>query len=346
MPDDVPLRNPAGRSTAVNTTPRLTIGLPVYNGEKYLAQSIEALLGQTFKDFELIIADNASADGTADICRGYEKQDARVRYVRQPRNIGAAPNHNFLVREARGELFKWAGADDLFARDLLERCVAELDADPDAVLAHSFTAAIDHMNIVTQTLAYPLATDSPSPAERFRSMLFGTGKADSGVIRADDMYGVMRTRVLRQVAPQGSFYHSDRVLMAEVALRGPFRQVPEWLYFRRDHSDRPQHATPTVRGWCSNLDPRRANKYLNPTARLFAEFIWGYVTAIARAPLPAADRRSCYRYLGQWLAGRAIPVARQLMGGGVFAWEEAVIPPPMEISLETVVAGLDRGGRE
>ena len=74
----------------MNTAPRLTIGLPVYNGEKYIAESLDALLGQRYTDFELIISDNASTDSTGDICRQYEKQDSRVRYVRQPQNIGLA----------------------------------------------------------------------------------------------------------------------------------------------------------------------------------------------------------------------------------------------------------------
>lgn len=121
---------------------RLSIGLPVYNGERYLAESLDALLGQTYKDFELIISDNASTDGTAGICREYARQDPRIRYVRQTKNIGAAPNHNFVLSEAKGELFKWAAADDLYARDLLERCIAALDEHPDFVLADSWTAAI------------------------------------------------------------------------------------------------------------------------------------------------------------------------------------------------------------
>ena len=90
----------------MNAVPRLSIGLPVYNGENYLAESLEALLGQSYEDFELIISDNASTDGTADICRRYAKQDSRIRYIRQPHNIGCAPNHNFVIEQARGELFK------------------------------------------------------------------------------------------------------------------------------------------------------------------------------------------------------------------------------------------------
>ena len=111
----------------MNAAPRLSIGLAVYNGENYLAESLDALLGQSYEDFELIISDNASTDGTAAICGRYEKQDPRIRYIRQPHNIGLAPNHNFVFEQARGELFKWASHDDLYARDLLKRCVGALE---------------------------------------------------------------------------------------------------------------------------------------------------------------------------------------------------------------------------
>ena len=102
----------------MSTILRLTIGLPVYNGEKYIAESLDVLLGQSFADFELIISDNASTDGTGDICLRYDRQDSRVRYFRQPDNVGPGPNHNFVAEKARGELFKWAANDDLYACDL------------------------------------------------------------------------------------------------------------------------------------------------------------------------------------------------------------------------------------
>ena len=257
----------------MSAIPELSIGLPVYNGESFLAESLDALLGQTYEDFELIISDNASTDGTPDICHRYEKKDSRIRYIRQPRNIGAAPNHNFLVQQARGELFKWASADDLYARDLIRSCVYALDEYPKVVLAHSWTAAVDDKGNVTQALDYPLATDSARAPERFRSVLFGCSglyesgdgggnravpQDNNGVIRADDMYGVIRTNALRRVAPHGSYYHADRILVLELALNGPFHQTADWLYFRRDHDDRGTHS-PTVRTWCGWLDPDRSN---------------------------------------------------------------------------------------
>ncbi len=139
----------------MSAVPRLSIGLPVYNGENFLAESLDALLGQSYENFELIISDNASTDGTADICRRYEKQDSRIRYIRQPRNIGCAPNHNFVTRQARGELFKSASHDDLYARDLLRLCIDALDEHPDVVLAHSWSAVIDDSGAVTESGRLP-----------------------------------------------------------------------------------------------------------------------------------------------------------------------------------------------
>ncbi len=304
----------------MSAVPRLSVGLPVRNGENYLAESIDSLLGQSYEDFELIISDNASTDDTANICQRYQKQDSRIRYFRQPRNIGIQPNHNFVFRQSRGELFKWAASDDVYARDLLRRCVDALDEHPDVVLAHSWTAAIDGAGDVTQMLEYPLESDSLSAPERFGSILFGgsglfkgdhpdahsASQADNnGVIRACDQYGVIRADVLRAVAPLGSYHHSDRIIVCELALHGPFHMTPEWLYFRRDHPDRAYRANTTLRARCISLDPRRANRLRHPTARLVGEYLWGYVAAIRRAPLSSADRRECYRYLAQWMLSRA-----------------------------------------
>ena len=145
----------------MSAVPRLSIGLPVYNGAGLISESIEALLGQSYEDFELIISDNASTDGTGDICRGYAKRDPRIRYIRQPQNIGLNPNHNFVVRQARGELFKMASHDDLYARDLLKRCIDALDEKPEAVLAHAREARIDKSGNVTEVLKYSVAVDAP-----------------------------------------------------------------------------------------------------------------------------------------------------------------------------------------
>ena len=121
----------------------LTIGLPVYNGERFLQESLQALLAQTWTDFELVISDNASTDSTAEICLEYAARDPRIRYVRQPVNMGAAPNHNYVASQARGRFFKWASHDDLYHPDLLQQCVLALEKHPEVVLAHCWDAYVD-----------------------------------------------------------------------------------------------------------------------------------------------------------------------------------------------------------
>jgi len=316
----------------MNAAPRLSIGLPVYNGEDYVAESLESLLGQTYEDFELIVSDNASTDGTADICQGYAKQDSRVRYFRQSRNLGCNPNHNFVIAQARGELFKLASDDDLYARDLLKRCIEVLDQCPQYVLAHAWSALIDASGTVTNVVEYPVASDAPRAPDRFRSMLFdGWGDDDGGVIR---------TKVLQQVKPYDSYHFADRVFMTEVGLHGPFYQVPDWLWFRRQH---PQQAgmQRSMRDRCAVLDPRRADRLRHPAVRLYGEYVLGFASAVRRAPLSGPDRRECYQILGRWTASRVLPVAgRTLSRSGLKVGESAQVPST-DISVDALVAGRE-----
>jgi glycosyltransferase involved in cell wall biosynthesis len=304
------------------TTPRLTIGLPVYNGEEYLAESLDALLGQSYEDYELIITDNASTDGTADICKRYLAVDSRISYHRLPVNIGAAPNHNHVFSLARGELFKWASHDDLYGRTLLERCVEALDERPDHVLAHSYNATIDSHGQVIEPFDYTIPTDSPSPSERFRGLLHATG--------GDDFYGVVRTAALRRVRPHDSFHHADRTFVMDIAMQGRFHQVPELLYFRRDHETRAERANPSVRSRCANLDPRRG-KGFNPAPRLLAEYAWSYVALIRRAPISAEEKRKCYRHLAEYLRSR---VTRKVVPADS---RPAVAPKNQVLSIDGIV---------
>jgi glycosyltransferase involved in cell wall biosynthesis len=284
-------------STVTEPRPRLTIGLPVHNGERYLEVALDSLLAQEFRDFSLIISDNASTDETPRICARYCGRDQRIRYVRQSRNIGCAANHRFVFEQCSSELFKWASCDDVYAPDLLQRCIEALDASPDAVLAHSWTAMVsEDSSVDARRLDYGLATDSYDAAERFRSLLFDDG--------GDDDYGVMRADVLRRTPLHGSYHRAERALVAELALLGRFVHVHDWLYFRRDHPAASRRAS--LRDRCINFDPRRANRFRHPVVRLIAEYIWGFVNAINRVPLSLTDRWRCYRYLTSWLVSRAV----------------------------------------
>jgi glycosyltransferase involved in cell wall biosynthesis len=315
----------------MNRNHRLTIGLPVYNGANFLAESLESLLGQTYDDLEIVISDNASTDGTADICQEYANKDSRIRYIRQPYNIGMIRNHQFVMRQATGELFKLASHDDLYARDLLKKCIEALDAHPEVVVAHCWEARIDARGSIIEAMAYPVAADLPRVSERLRSMLFDGWD--------DYTYGVMRTDVLLRTHLVGSYHMADRCMNVELSLYGPFYLVPEWLYFRREHADL---LTPlSVRERCVRLDHRRANRFLHPVVRLYAEYLWSYIAAIHRAPLSPMERRECYQVFASWLVGRARPVVgRSIRREGIPDVFSSLDEVP-RIPIDTLVAGRE-----
>ena len=284
--------------------PRLSIGLPVYNGENYLAESIDSLLDQSFADFELIISDNASTDNTPDICRYYEQKDLAYRMVpaAAKRRAGREP-------QLRGRPRPWGILQVGLSRRpirprpawALRRCARRV---PGRRAAHSWTARIDGSGAMTRKVDYSLRTASVRAPERFRSILFD--------VQGDDDGGVIRTDVLRRVAKKNSYHHADHTIIAELALHGRFYQVEEWLYFRRDHPDRAERACPTMRSRCVNMDPRRANRLRHPVVRLYGEYVWAYMDTIRRAPLQSAERRECYGYLAQWLGSRFISRPEEL----------------------------------
>ena len=120
-----------------NMKPLITIGIPVFNGEKFLNVVIDSLLEQTYSNFELIISDNCSEDSTEFICRKYQILDSRIKYFRQKENIGMFPNFNFLLNKASGDYFMWAAADDKWEKIFLEQAEAILENNPDCVSVFS-----------------------------------------------------------------------------------------------------------------------------------------------------------------------------------------------------------------
>jgi glycosyltransferase involved in cell wall biosynthesis len=316
-----------------SVVPRVSIGMPVYNGQQFLAEALDAFLGQTFDDFELVISDNASTDDTEGICRAYAARDDRIRYVRQPRNVGVSENHRIVVVLARGELFKWAGHDDLYSRDYLERCVRVLDAEPDIVLSTCLTAMIAEdakvKRVVTET---PRDSDSPSARARYRGFLYA--------VTGDDDYGVIRTAAMRRTSYSGSYYHADRSFVAELSLHGRIHRIPEPLYFRRDRADRAGRPKQTIRGWCSTHDPRRASRWRHPVVRLLAEYLWAFVAGIARAPIPVWVKLQCLGDFVWYLVRRA--------GGRTQSVSCSEVLPeidPLSIDVDALVAGRVRNER-
>ena len=221
---------PAQSSSETTTAPRVSIGLPVYNGERFLAGAIASILAQTYTEFELIICDNASTDRTGEICRGFASNDPRVRYHRQPRNLGATANFNRCFELASGEYFKWAADDDLLEPRFLEACVDALDDDPGAVLSQSLVKVVDETDRLIEIYDHSAyGTSSPRPSERLSGRLRGT---------CLEVFGLIRSDVLRESALIQSYIGSDRALLVDLALRGRFALVSEPLFINRDHLGR------------------------------------------------------------------------------------------------------------
>src|SRR4051812_22803251 len=196
--------------------PRVSIGVPVYNGERFIRATVDSILAQTYTDFELIICDNCSTDGTQAICREYAARDPRVRYFRNEKNLGPAPNYNRCFEHARGELFKWNAADDVIAPDFVKKCVELLDADPSVVSAYARTTLIDNEGKVIRHYDHDLDLDHPSPVVRFARMVFVNHRKHN----AHEFWGVTRAGALRKTTMKGSFPSADRILMSWWTLLG------------------------------------------------------------------------------------------------------------------------------
>lgn len=258
--------------------PLLSIGIPVYNGERFLARAVESLLAQSMTDFELIIADNASTDSTQALCEEFARRDARVRYVRHPTNIGAPRNWNCLVELARGEYFKWATANDLHAPTMLARCVEAMQADPGIVLCYGRTQLMDENERSIEVFQGDIDVQMPDPSDRFAAVC-------TGMTLNNAMCGVVRTEVLRKTGMDRLYPSGDMALMSELALHGRLKLLPEVLLYRRQG-----------RGtFTSMLTPLQIQRMYDPQARTPMKLIRGRrhldnFCCILRAPLALRDK--------------------------------------------------------
>jgi glycosyltransferase involved in cell wall biosynthesis len=281
----------------------VAVGMPVWNGDKFLAEAIESVLGQTYGDLELVISDNASTDATQEICRTYAKQDPRIIYIRQEKNIGAGPNHDAVLRRSSGRYFKWACHDDVLAPEFLEQCVRVLDADEAVVVCCPTTVLInedgsplryspqdggmvDSYGTVWR-LEKKTALTSTDPAERFATVL-------CDVDWCFEIYGLMRRSAVERISPMPSYYGGDKVLLAELGLIGRYHRLEAPLLYRRCHptqSSAPQQTSRYKAMWISG----RKYQILPPEVKLTA----AYVRAVLRAKLTPTQRLRCFSAIGR-----------------------------------------------
>lgn len=277
---------------ADGSLPRLSIGLPVYNGERFLKFALDSLLNQTYCDFELIISDNASTDGTMQICQEYAARDPRIRYYRNQLNTGAAANFNRVFELARGEYFKWAAADDVVSPDFLEKCVDVLDRNPNIILCYTKVDRIDSSGEIDGIYDYEMRVSDPRPHIRFSDLILINHFCVA-------VFGVYRRDVLAKTPLIGRYVGSDRVLLAELGLRGQLYEIPEYLFHRREHAQ--------TSGRMFRVHDRLA--WFDPSKRGQLNLVYWkvggeYFNSVRRVPLNRAERLKCYKTVIRWFIQR------------------------------------------
>ncbi len=314
---------------SANPHPRVSIGLPVYNGERYLREALDSLLGQSFHDFEIIVSDNCSTDNTAGIVAERQQHDSRIRLVRQSRNLGAIGNFNAVFHEANGEYFKWAAHDDVCHPTFLQSCVDVLDRHRDVVWCHCESDQIDQDGKSWLERLDPDKSDSielvdgrrrwvglprkdhasSSPSQRFAGVLLGgTWAADSyGLVRADEL------RATRMLLP---CYGAEKVLIGELALRGRYFHIPDQLFAQRIHDE----ASGNIRSSRFQASFAVGDQQKRAFAPTRLALLLGHLGAIRGATISGAERARCLlvvaRYLLQFHKWRKVIVG-SMTGRGV-----------------------------
>ena len=311
-----------------NEQVQVSIGLPVYNGEKFIAQAIDSLLAQTFQDFELIISDNGSVDKTEEICRAYAAKDRRIRYYRNQRNLGLAWNYNRVFELSSGEYFKWVAHDDLHSPDFLLKCIEVLDREPSIVLCHSQVKFIDEQGKFLGNYEIELNTNSPKPQERFHALL--------GKHLCCQFYGLIRASALKMTSLMGNYAHADGVLLLKLALIGRFYEIPEYLFFFRKHSQQsmslffPSYLSfasqqsqplsnllPNYYQYTAWLDPGKKEQIFFPHWRIF----WEYCLSVWLAPVGWYERLCCYLSMFRQLKGTEHLLLKDLIIAAKTSWK-------------------------
>ncbi|CAN5683726.1 glycosyltransferase family 2 protein [soil metagenome] len=319
-------------ASTTHPQPRLSVGVPVYNGERYIARTLTSLLNQTYTDFELIITDNGSTDRTESICREFALRDPRIQYHRSDQNCGVVRNFNWCFELARGELFHWHAADDMCEPTLLEKCVAVLDADPSVVLAFARTMLIDEADHPTHMRDYDAQADKPRAAARFGNVI----NLDHHRHCAQEVYGVVRREALLRTPLYERTVRTDSILLARLALIGRFRAVEEPLFLNREHEGRSVRLVPGERAktrsrlsrWigvgpippAEFWDVSKAGKIVFPEWRILAE----YWRSLKLAPESFSERAMCHLTLAAFALAHTPKLARDIL----IAIEHAIFGHP------------------
>ncbi|MGI8459454.1 MAG: glycosyltransferase family 2 protein [Propionibacteriaceae bacterium] len=280
--------------------PQVTLGVPVYNGEHYLATALDSLLAQDHDSMEILVSDNASTDATPDIVRAAAERDSRVRVIRQQENRGGVWNVNFLIAEGRGELFKWAYYDDVCQPHFVSSCVAALDSvGPGAVMAYTRAVTIGpEGEVLEERNDADLRLDAATPHERVHNLLHSLANQTE--------FGLMRTAAVRRTRGILPYIGSEMFFLTEMALQGGFVLVPETLLQLRRHPEQYGRDRFTEAQWYAQSGQPQS---LLPFAKMNTMLA---ATAL-RGQLPLAERARCLAAVGRgWTLPRWRSVASDL----------------------------------
>ncbi len=266
--------------------PKVSIGLPVLNGERFLERAVDSVLKQDFGDWELLITDNGSTDRTPEIGRRYADSDPRIGYRRNPENLGATANFKIAFEMTRGEFFMWLAYDDWLAPTYLSSCLAELEADPDAVMCFTGMGVVDDTGEVFRSRTEPVdGVESRDAFTRFHRMIWTLVDPTAPV------FGLMRRDALARTGLIRNAPEPDRILMGELALLGPIHQVKEELFL---HYGPPGHTDRDNWAW---LNPRNLRHLRLATPRItyhHLRAVWSSDLDPFRKTVATADLLACF----------------------------------------------------
>ncbi len=269
-------------SVNIRKPPKVTVGVMAYNEEDHLGAALESILAQSYADFEVVIADNASTDATPDIGRQFADRYENVRYFRQPRNVGATLNFHSLVRAAVGRYFVLAGAHDLWSDNYLSALAEALEAQQDAVLAYGRTRWIDgHGRELAKPVSY-VDTSDLGVVSRFNITIWAN---------QHPLYGMYRTEALQACRTDLQIVANGAILLAELALRGAFVVVPEVTWYRRAVRDDETTEQRMDRYYGMLFDRKRMR--LLPHWRIPVEHVWAVLRSDLRWPTKLDAFLSC-----------------------------------------------------
>lgn len=284
-------------------SPQVSIGLPVYNGESFLEEAIESVLNQTYENIELVISDNASTDSTEQICRAYAEKDARVKYFRSETNYGASWNYNRTFELSRGKYFRWHAADDVLAPELVEKSVELLEARPEVVLVFSWVLDIDGNGQELELKKSGLGSSLPTPSQRFKGL-----STVRPAFNCEEVFGMAKRDVLAKTQLIAPYSDSDRTLLAELGMFGPFAEIPEPLFLHRLHKEGSVVVNPDRQSRTAWFDTSKRGKLVFPNWRQLKEML----VVITRAPIGLSERLKCYAYMFIWIKKRRNHLGRDL----------------------------------